>query len=548
MTDSLRVDPADLRASASELRQRADEAARMAQELRAALADEGDCWGDDEPGEMFAQTYQPDAKRGMEGLEDLVADLEAMSTELKTSAETFEDQDYSGAQNLRDTNPSATGTAYPDLPTVDHSASVAPVSFPSDHPASTADPATRPAGTDVPVTGTPTEPRSTDTGGSDSGAPDSGNADPPQSPDQTPPGDTQDSAPPDNDPPGDENPNRPPAAEPRMPTTADTAARRSSPASAPSAKPPERPSAQAGSARPGGPAADTPWSRNASGSPWSRPSGAQGPPAGETPPRMPPRGPAQARPPAAGKPTSSPRRDARQRPKKPVPAPSRRPTDAEAMRIVRDMAVRHDLDLEGFESAGLAVQTAEDIADAVDTVLTRYPAVLRGIEIVDRTEPLSAVEQRRTAATVGAWIVLSRAAAVDPALLTDRDRAATGPLRTPRRPMYAAILRELGSAIDLGGGLRARGEAQRALITEYLRLHGAQGETLAQVVGGYKRWRAQLDEQCFDRGVFAPGRALAECFAAVEASAAEVSAPAKVLHRTLLTMLRTTLDQPSHQR
>ncbi|WP_280335945.1 WXG100 family type VII secretion target [Nocardia wallacei] len=558
MADSLRVDPADLRASASELRQRADEAARIAQELRAALADEGACWGDDEPGEAFAQTYQPDAARGMEGLEDLVADLEAMSTELNTSAEAFESQDRSGARGLADAAGSDATTAYPGLPTADPFASDVPRSVPSEYPAAT-DPPDRPAESDLP-TDAPAEPDPTDLADSDAGEPDSGNADsgtaePQQSPDQTQPGDTPDSDPSGDDrsgddAPGDENANQPPTAEPRTPTPGDTTGRGNSPGGAPPQTPGQRSSAQPGSARSGGgPGAETPWSRNASGSPWSRPSGAQGPPAGETPPRVsPPRGPAQARPPAAGKPASAPRRDSRQRPEKPMPASSRRPSDAEAMRIVRDMAARHDLGLEGFDTAGLAVQTAQDIADAVDLVLARYPAVLGGIEIVDETEPLSTVEERGTATTVAPWILLSQAAAADPALLTARDQTATGPIRMPRRPMYAAILRELGGAIDLAGGRRARREAQRALITEYLRLQGAQGETLAQVVGGYRRWRAQLGEQCFERGVFAPGRALAECFAAVEAGGAEVSAPAKVLHRMLLTMLRTDPDRSSHQR
>jgi hypothetical protein len=107
--------------------------------------------------------------------------------------------------------------------------------------------------------------------------------------------------------------------------------------------------------------------------------------------------------------------------------------------------------------------------------------------------------------------------------------------------MYAAILRELGAAIDLVGGFRAHKEAQRALITEYMRVNGPRGETLSRVVAGYKRWRAQLGDNCFEQGLFVPGRALAEGFAAVESSEDEANGPQKVLGRLLVAMSRAEL-------
>jgi hypothetical protein len=107
--------------------------------------------------------------------------------------------------------------------------------------------------------------------------------------------------------------------------------------------------------------------------------------------------------------------------------------------------------------------------------------------------------------------------------------------------MYAAVLRELGAAIDLTGGFRAHKEAQRALITEYVRINGPRGQTLSLVVAGYKRWRAQLGDNCFERGLFVPGRALAEGFAAVESSEDEANGPQKVLGRLLVTMSHATL-------
>ncbi len=100
--------------------------------------------------------------------------------------------------------------------------------------------------------------------------------------------------------------------------------------------------------------------------------------------------------------------------------------------------------------------------------------------------------------------------------------------------MYETIVRAFGGALDVAGGFRARTEAQRALIAEYLRIHGSKGDTPARVVHGYKRWRNDLSRNCFSDGVFAPESALAEAFVAVELAGEGASGPAKVLHRLLV--------------
>ncbi|WP_245676268.1 hypothetical protein [Nocardia niwae] len=262
----------------------------------------------------------------------------------------------------------------------------------------------------------------------------------------------------------------------------------------------------------------------------------------EIPPRVsPPRTP--DRPPASKKPQPAPKRPEQKRTPKPAGVRALRATDAEAMRIAREMAARHDIEIVGFDAAGITAATVQDIADAVDTVLPRMPAVLRGIEIRDVTGSLSAVENRSTAehsGEVAPWIVLAHTAVIDPRMLAGRSRATTRS-ETPQRPMYAAILRELGAAIDLTGGFRARKEAQRALITEYVRINDPRGETLSRVVAGYKRWRAQLGDHCFEHGLFVPGRALAEGFAAVESSEDEANGPQKALSRLLVAMSRAAL-------
>ncbi|WP_280266930.1 WXG100 family type VII secretion target [Nocardia wallacei] len=533
MSDSLSVDPAELRASAAELKQQADETEQMLREMRAIVANEGRCWGDDELGETFAKSYEPDSERGLEGLEDLVAELRAMSANLAKSAEEFEQRDRGGGQQVRGSDPLTRDGAMPPA----SNPFAAPAMQPAEDPYTAGDSTQRPSAAERPEDRPGPRPESTNSPGAGPGADSGRNADPGAAPQQSPgsSNDPSDTDSPDTGAPDDQAGHEVPDTTSQAPPTAGDPARQQN---SRAGKQPNAPSTPDGRSSAGRAAAESPWSQNRSGTPWSRPSAAPPAAANDVPPRVsPPQAPHR---PPGGKKTDDPPRDRPDRRSKPRVAPPRttKPTDAEAMRIAREMAARHGLSIVGFESAGIDVSTVQDIADAVDAVLDRYPTVLRGIEITEVASTLSAVENRSVAATSkipAPWIVLARTAAVNPRLLADK-RPATAPDAPPHRPMYTTMLRELGAAVDLTGGLRARGEAQRALITEYLRVNGAQGETLAQVVGGYKRWRAQLGDGCFEQGVFVPARALAEAFAAVESGGGEASGPAKVLHRTLVMM------------
>ncbi|MFQ6225707.1 hypothetical protein [Nocardia sp. NPDC002869] len=232
-------------------------------------------------------------------------------------------------------------------------------------------------------------------------------------------------------------------------------------------------------------------------------------------------------------------------------ANARREADEAAMEILRDLAARRDLEIIGFETSGIAEQTAREIAEAVDAVLTEHPAILCGLEVAD-AGPLSRAENRSADAVDSAvnspqppepWIVLHVTATADPGVLIGRDRARHNPVDSllQQRPMYVTMLRDLGQVLDLTGGLRARAEAQRALITEYLRISGAQADTLGRIVSGYKSWRAELGDYCFDDRTFSPGRALAAGFAAVQLAGSEAPPAAKTLHRLLVAMARAAL-------
>ena len=215
------------------------------------------------------------------------------------------------------------------------------------------------------------------------------------------------------------------------------------------------------------------------------------------------------------------------------------------MRIAREMAARHNIEIRGFEGAGLHQDTVRQIAAALDRVLGRYTLPLCGIEIAPLAGEPSHTENRGSETnsdTPEAWIVLD-------ATITANLQLPTGPdIPSPQstdaahqeRSIFATVVRALGGVLDISGGHRARSEAQRALITEYLRMRGSKGDTLARVVSGYRRWRGELSESCFENGVFAPARALAEAFAAVESTGEAACPPQKVLHRLLVTLARTT--------
>ncbi|MEU1951469.1 hypothetical protein [Nocardia rhamnosiphila] len=554
MTDPLWLDPDAMHASAAEFDQMADELAQMLAELRATSLREGESWGTDEPGKAFAESYVPTAEQGMAGFENLVDRVRALGAGLRAATGTYTDTDNAGSAQVRNYDPAL----YPDAG-MNPAASISPALVAAANPADrtgvptqqTTGAGQRPA--DDPIAAEAgqnaadgTQPDATTD--ADRAQPDEG----PQSPQQ--PGSGEPGSPePGTDPGVPEQEPQPPLHAPGAPAPVGAAAAspgaqppRNSEASAPKApegsKPTAARTASAGSA-------DTPWGRNSPGSPRSgAPIGATAPESQIPPRAVPPR--TADRPPASAKPDAGPRRTPPSR-KEAMAASPRRETDEAAMEILRDLAARRDLEIIGFETSGLAEQTAREIAEAVDAVLTEHPAILRGLEVAD-TGPLSRAENRSAEAVDSAvnspqppepWIVLHVTATADPGVLIGRDRAGHVPVDSllQQRPMYVTMLRELGQVLDLTGGLRARAEAQRALITEYLRISGAQGDTLGRIVSGYKSWRAELGDYCFDDRTFSPGRALAAGFAAVQLAGSEAPAAAKTLHRLLVAMARAAL-------
>lgn len=543
MSQSLWIDPGEMRASASELDRLAHETAQLVAELKATLAHEGECWGTDEPGKTFAKTYVPAEKQGMEGFENLVAEVQALGADVRNLTDTFENLDREGGAQVRNANPTIA-----DATSADPMGSAYPTSSPTPtYPNHIAQSPRQPTGSS----------RAPDnsTAGNTNSRPPGAMASPATDPSRQPAVQQQPAA--------QQQPDSADSGSPGNGSDTDPSGDGQQPAvstpgtSAPTASPAGGPARSSTTPANSGTVARTASDRPATAPPWARSSaGTASPstpetanaPENHTPPRVsPPRPPNPAKRDQDKHRTTPPRRE-------PAAMRPRPDTDDEAMRILREMAARHDLELTGFETAGIAEQTAQDIADAVDAVLGKYSIILCGIEIA-AAGPQVRVENRSEAAASGSaagtsqppepWIVLTRAAAADPGLLIERDSVATQSTvdtMLRHRPMYATMLLELGHVLDLTAGLRARSETQRALITEYLRISGAQADNLGRIVSDYKRWRAQLGDYCFDNRMLVPGRALAAGFAAVELHGSRARGPAKVLHRLLVVMARAALS------
>lgn len=306
-----------------------------------------------------------------------------------------------------------------------------------------------------------------------------------------------------------------------------------------------------------------PWSPQQSfSSPWSARPAADGP--ANLPPRIAahtsntsdiappqrPTPPSRSQPPAA-------KLHAPRRPKwKPVaPGVGSTPTRSQATRLAQEIAERHRLQVFGFDTAGVPDGTLVEIAAALDNVLPRHwPIDLRGIgigELPDGTttrmewdiEPATAYETppgttRPPTHLFTARIMLASHAAADPGRLAKAITATEGPgglaTKSAQRPVYSSIVRQLGAALDVAGGFRARRSAHRALILEYLPLRPLSELSLQATVAGFRRWRAQLPSSSFQGSRLDPAAALSASFAEVVLSGTHATPAAKALHRLLV--------------
>ncbi|MFI6361169.1 hypothetical protein ACIBG0_00320 [Nocardia sp. NPDC050630] len=539
MGQSLRIDPDRIHALVTELAAVAESAHHDLAELKDALAREGKPWGDDEPGRMVGDAYEPQAKKGLEGYQNLVDNLRGLSKGVSEVADALDEQDRSGGQQIRSAGPNQPVSVVPETtwngtnaprttsPTTGSGStadngSATPTQSGGSTPTSANQPSSTPTAYPQPETTGYTPIGQPIPAGSQPGYPDSGT--PSTGPDAT----TQPAA--ENSTEDGTNATSPQVADDSAPTV---------PGPTPStATAPPRTGDPTVTDRPAG----TPWSRTPgtafpaipSGTPWSgarsgaRPSVFAPHPGGV--------GPAQ---PADQK------RDDKPRKKKRESGVVRVPTDASALAAAQALADRHGLRLVGFETSGIGPEMVTQLAAAIDDILGKYPFIeLHGIEITDLGDRISEVTRNRgdesESASTGSWILLDRALVANPAQFSEKVRAAIqsgeSVAGSEERPMYSTIVGDLGRIMAEQAGRPVWRMAQRSLITEYRRLEGPwnSGETLASIVGGFRRWRDQLGGNRVADGRFQPRSALVAAFAEVELRGEDACGPARVLYRLLV--------------
>lgn len=544
MGEQFSADISGLRSRVPKFDQIAAEVAAVVDQLRDAVAGADEPWGHDDVGRAFGELFGPEEQQTLSELDSLTEVVHQAGSDLRDLADNVEDLDFASSRQIDEANQEnrtgpislARGTPVASVPapedtsmTSDQVSTPAPAVWPD---------ARVPAGETPVSTSSDESPLGTQQGHPDQGGQSGKGA--PTSGIETPGGAGHNTTP--------DNVGGAP--------TSERARHAGTPWSSP---PPERST--------GKNAAASPSPSAGGGTPWSNAAREGGPPRvtapassrSDTPP------PSQSRPPAQpGKAAKAQSQPATKR--------SDEQVESIAARLARELAERHGVRAFGFETAGVPSQVLTAVVTAVDDVLPRYPEIaLRAIGIDtlpegeltrltwdealapdegcdkrDATDRTAAVAEPPANEPVGrsARIVLAAHAATDPKELARSisagDRAGILAPGCAERPVYSAIVRELGNALDSVGGFRARAQAQRALVASHLdRWLPTERTSLGATVAAFKEWRSQLPGRSFHHGRFEPAAALEEAFTAVVLDPVDPPEPARVLHRLLVSASRS---------
>ncbi|NKY86107.1 WXG100 family type VII secretion target [Nocardia veterana] len=526
MSDELRIDTDALRRDGARLAELGDRVSLTHAGLRDSLASVDGCWGDDDLGNAFAKDFTPQADRLLEDLHALEESLRGTARQVGAAAQNFEAHDLAGGNRI--------GAVGSESLLPDQSSGTGAQSAPFA----------------APVAGEPAASTSTRhpgaAGGVQNGNPGSNRADTSERasgvpkgdhpmPDRAPAADRASVAPAGSSAPKDlalptsETPDRPgsrqPAADPRGRTepprvTSPTAARRETPRS-PGAPMPTRPAQEP--MRSSGPVA-----MGKGGTPWSRrpAQGSSGPEAPGTNPSGP----------RSGTPPPSPMRKPQRRGRRPDadgPGDERTasPIFAWLARTLRD---RHGVIVIGFDLPDLQEAPVREFVAAVDTVLTDYPMIeLDVVAVADAAGDTGDVWWRSESRgpAIARSITLNRRLACDP---DSGSAMAKSDAEVDDSPVRSATVREMGRALDDVGGGVVRRTAQHTMIAEYMREVAGRYTTLGELVGGYRRWRAELAGATDPAGRFEADRAVGTAFADVVLNGNRACAAAKTLHTALI--------------
>ncbi|MEU7633815.1 hypothetical protein AB0C34_28200 [Nocardia sp. NPDC049220] len=512
MPERLVLDPTEVVRLSRKYAVLADEAMELLWQLKVGLDSQGAPWGDDKPGRTFAETYLPALHQLLDGLHTVVRTVDMHGENLAGLAETIAVQDDTIAASVREVEDPI--SELPSSGSVPSSVTATTIPTSSGSVSSTSPAAEHSANSVAAESAYPVSPTAF------------GHA-PQAAKEQVPrfPSDRQ---------PQPIRQPQPPTQQPQSPTP-----QLQSQGPAPQSQqqsPQRRPRVTADRDRPSArtiTAAGASAGTGASASPtMPRPSGpaslqrrAGVPAADEAPP---PRGGSGNTKPASARPATS----------------SRPKPDNDRPKIVRSVVERYGIEVSGFDNPDIDDDVVVEFAAALDDVLPRYPAIdLRGVAICElRRGEVSTATWNWTSTPDGprhytTRIVLAAAAARDRGGVTRRVRLAVESNQlvpgSEERPVYSTIVRELGRALDVAGGFRARRRVQSVLLAHYLPLAGKR-DGLRAVLDSYREWRGGLSGYSFYGQRLHPGRCLAEAFTDVHLHGASASAPARVLHHLLV--------------
>lgn len=527
MAGELELDPDEVRQHAGRLADLGDRVGRTYSGLREALAYAAGCWGDDRLGTAFAEGFEPYADQLLAGQQAMEKGLYDTAAAMRSAGDEFTYGDQFGGDRVAEATDDLPGTPLGDTtsnpsfpptpsPVVQRTVSSPAPARPAEEPASGF-----PGPSEGSASGFPSP-----VGGSFSGS---------QSPVGEPASGTR-------NPSGTQAAQRVgsqssnPAAETTNrrggPTSTESPDRRRSrpaPVSAPIGR--DAPRNPAITARPNRPSdaapGRTPVGTTTGRTPWSSP--APGTPGAQPTPGSSPHNSAPPVPRAAPARPGDPRRDTpQQRTEEP---PRRSPLFAW---LAQMLAQRHGVEVVGFDLPDLQELPVREFVAAVDRVLTDYPMIVVDVvAVADVGTDTSPVCWRRETSKPGAARSITldqRTACASSGPATEADSA----VETERSRLYADTVRAFGPALDHAGGGAARAGGQRALIAEYMRGVAGRYTTLAQLLGGYRQWRAELIGATTETGRFDMGRALGAGFAEVVLRGSQASAPARTLHTLLV--------------
>ncbi|MBV7706629.1 hypothetical protein NOVA_27960 [Nocardia nova] len=527
MSGELRLDLAGLRERGARLAELADRVGQTYAGLRDCLDQAQGSWGDDYMGRQFAEQFTPHADQMLANVRAMEKGLHSTASGIIGVANEFDAQDAGSAARLadaagnRDPGTGSSATVAPDTPTGRPSPADAGPQVPYN-------PAAVSPARNSPVAGGPAHP----TGGAQRAdqPPAGGSRSPNGSP--TDPQDGTESRSPWNR----DRPESDPSGRDGRPPSGDSGRRPSSVSAPPSSSSGLPPADRRGAPR----AADA--SSGSGAGPTKR---GDTPWGGQQPPRhpgTPGRAEGPGKPGSPGKPEANPRhgspprsdRSSRDKARAGDRRRSRQQQASDPMIgwLARTLAERHGVQVTGFDTPGLQLPPIRDFVAAVDRVLTDYPMIgLDSVAVAELGGELGTVRWSREPGIEDAAgsMTLDRRTAQEPAAAAPTVEPDGEPARSD---IYPATLREFGRALDAAGGGVARKQAQRVLIAEYLRLQP--DRTLAEVVSGYRDWRAGLAGNTSASSEFDVGEALGIAFAEVVQHGEEAGIQARLLHAVLV--------------